>query len=244
MKIEVALVSALMLSGLAPVANATCDIDAINRIVSRSLPNIVFEKVQPTAIPGLCEATVDTEIFYISESGEYLLVGNLIAIRSGNNLTQLRRASIVKTIIDKQDEKQMISIGPARAKRTITVFTDVDCPYCARLHEEVPQLNKMGVRVRYLLYPRNGIDSPTYKKSVSVWCARDRVRAIGIAKAGGKLKQRTCANPVAAHYALGQRLGITGTPTLILEDGTRIGGYVPAPRLLTMLGLNGNAKTP
>ena len=244
MNSRVILFGALTLFGLSPVANATCNADTINRIVSRSLPNIVFEKVRAAPIPGLCEATVDTEIFYISESGEYLLVGNLIAIRSGNNLTQQSRAIIVKKIIDKQDEKKMITIGPARAKRTITVFTDVDCPYCARLHEDVPQLNRMGVKVRYLLYPRNGINSPTYKKSVSVWCARNRIKAIGVAKAGGKLKKKTCTNPVAAHYKLGQRLGITGTPTLILEDGTRIGGYVPAPRLLTMLGLSGKAKMP
>ncbi|MEE8387971.1 MAG: DsbC family protein [Acidiferrobacterales bacterium] len=240
----VGLIGLLMLLGMAPTANAVCDVDAINRIVSRSLPRLVFEKVRAAPIPGLCEALIDTEVFYVSETGKYLLVGNLIAISSGSNLTAQRRAAIVKTIMDDLDEKQMIHIGPAKAKRTITVFTDVDCPYCARLHEEVPQLTKKGVKVRYLLYPRNGIHTSTYKKSVSVWCAKDRIKAIGIAKAGGELKEMTCTNPVADHYQLGQRLGITGTPTLILEDGTRIGGYVPAPRLLTMLGLSGKIIKP
>lgn len=244
MNIGIVLFGVLMLLGMAPTANAACDVDAINRIVSRSLPRLVFEKVRAAPIPGLCEALIDTEVFYVSETGKYLLVGNLVAISSGKNLTAQRRATIVKTIIDDLDEKQMIIIGPAKTRRTITVFTDVDCPYCARLHQDVPQLNKKGVNVRYLLYPRNGINTSTYKKSVSVWCAKDRIKAIGIAKAGGKLKDRICANPVADHYDLGQRLGITGTPTLILDDGTRIGGYVPAPRLLTMLGLSGKAKQP
>ncbi len=235
---KVTLVALLALPGLVSTANANCDVDAINRIVSQSLPKIVFEKAQPAPIPGLCEATIDTEIFYVSESGKYLLIGNLIDVKDGNNLTALRRSALVKTIIDDLDEKQMISIGPSRPKRTITVFTDVDCPYCSRLHDEVPQLTKRGVKVRYLLYPRNGLRSPTYKKSVSVWCAKDRVKAISIAKSGGKVKNKTCTNPVADHYQLGQRLNITGTPTLILDDGTRIGGYVPAPKLLAILGLN------
>lgn len=230
--------------GLVSTANAACNVDAINRIVSRSLPRIKFESVREAPIPGLCEAMIDTEVFYVSESGNHLLVGNLVEVKGGVNLTELRRAGIVKDIVEQLDEKQMINIGPTRAKRTITVFTDVDCPYCSRLHSEVPQLAKNGVKVRYLLYPRNGLRSPTYKKSVSVWCAKDKIKAIGIAKAGGKLKEKTCSNPVADHYKLGQRLNITGTPTLILDDGTRIGGYVPAPKLLTMLGLNGATKTP
>lgn len=237
-------VGVLILLGLSSGASASCDVDVINRIVSRSLPKVVFEKATAAPIPGLCEATIDTEIFYVSEAGKFLFIGNMVAVGSGKNLTQQRRAGIVKEIMFKQDEKRMINIGPVKAKRTITVFTDVDCPYCARLHKEVPQLTKQGVKVRYLLYPRNGTQSPTYKKSVSVWCAKDRIKAIGIAKAGGKLKQKNCANPVADHYKLGRRLGITGTPTLILEDGSRIGGYVPAPRLLSMLGLNEKSATP
>ncbi len=241
---RIVLIGMLMQLGLVSTANATCDVDAINRIVSRSLPRIKFESVRAAPIPGLCEAMIDTEVFYVSGSGNYLFIGNLVEVKGGTNLTEQRRAGIVKDIVGQLDEKQMINIGPARVRRTITVFTDVDCPYCARLHEEVPQLTKKGVKVRYLLYPRNGLRSPTYKKSVSVWCAKDRVKAIGIAKAGGKLKEQTCSNPVADHYKLGQRLNITGTPTLILDDGTRIGGYVPAPRLLTLLGLGGETKTP
>ncbi|MFV1996904.1 MAG: DsbC family protein [Acidiferrobacterales bacterium] len=244
MILRVVLISILIQFGWVSTTNAACSVDAINRIVSRSLPRIKFESVRAAPIPGLCEAIIDTEVFYVSETGKYLMVGNLLEVKGGTNLTEKRRADIVKDIVYRLDEKQMINIEPARTKRTITVFTDVDCPYCAKLHSEVPQLTKNGVKVRYLLYPRNGLRSPTYKKSVSVWCARDRIKAITIAKAGGKLKEQTCSNPVADHYRLGQRLKITGTPTLILDDGSRIGGYVPAPRLLTMLGLSGETKTP
>jgi thiol:disulfide interchange protein DsbC len=222
---------------LANTAHAACDVDAINRIVSKSLPNVKFDEMRKAPVRGLCEAQIDTEVFYVSEKGDFLVVGNLISVESGDNLTLKRRGAIVKKIVAAQDESQMLVIGPANARATITVFTDVDCPYCSKLHEEVPELNRQGVKIRYLLYPRNGVNSPTYKKSVSVWCAADRAEAIGIAKAGGRLPEKTCKNPVADHYRLGARLGVTGTPTLILEDGTRIGGYVPAARLLTALGL-------
>jgi thiol:disulfide interchange protein DsbC len=222
---------------LANTVHAACNVDAINRIVSKSLPNVVFDQVRKAPVSGLCEALIDTEVFYVTEKGDFLMVGNLIAVESGDNLTLRRRGAIVKEIVASQDESQMIVIGPDKPRATITVFTDVDCPYCAKLHEEMPTLNQQGIKVRYLLYPRNGLHSQTYKKSVSVWCAADRVKALGIAKAGGAVPAKTCENPVASHYKLGARLGINGTPTLILEDGTRIGGYVPASRLVAALGL-------
>ena len=131
----------------------------------------------------------------------------------------------------------MIVIGPDKPKRTLTVFTDVDCGYCAKFHLDVPALNKQGVKVRYLFYPRTGINSESYRRAVAVWCADDRVKAIGIAKAGGKLNMKTCPNPVASHYQLGQRLDINGTPSIFLDDGKVLPGYVPAPRLLGILGL-------
>ena len=224
-------------------SQASCDVDAINRVVSKSLPRVHFDKARPAPVRGLCEALIDTQVFYVSEKGDFLFVGNLVSVKSGENLTLGRRNNIVKDIISEQDEKRMVVMEANNTKRTITVFTDVDCPYCSRLHDEVPQLTSKGVKVRYLLYPRNGLRSSTYRKSVSVWCADDRVKAIGIAKAGGKLKEKTCDNPVAEHYKLGTRLGINGTPTLILDDGTRIGGYVPAARLLAALGLSENTAT-
>lgn len=242
MKYKILLLLSLPLVLLTPWSHASCDVDAINRVVSRSLPKIVFDEVKSAPVRGLCEALIDTEVFYVSEEGDFLFVGNMVSVKSGDNLTVRRRNSIVRDIVAALDEKQMIVVGPEDAKKTITVFTDVDCPYCAKLHEEVPQLTRNGVKVRYLLYPRNGLQSPTYEKSLSVWCAKDRVKAIGIAKAGGKLVANTCDNPVAEHYKLGIRLGVNGTPTLILDDGTRIGGYVPASRLLAILGI-GNGKT-
>jgi thiol:disulfide interchange protein DsbC len=108
-----------------------------------------------------------------------------------------------------------------------------------RLHQDVPELNKYGVKVRYLLYPRSGIGGETYQRSVSIWCADDRVKAVGIAKAGGQIAKKTCNNPVERHFQLGNRLDVSGTPTIFLDNGKRIGGYVPAAKMLALLGLKG-----
>jgi thiol:disulfide interchange protein DsbC len=138
--------------------------------------------------------------------------------------------------MDGYDKNKAIIFSPeGKTEHIISVFTDVDCPYCSMLHKEVPKLNKAGVEVRYLMYPRAGAGSATFKKSVSAWCSEDQKKAIGIAKEGGIVVAKNCDNPVQEQYDLGQSLGVTGTPTLILEDGRVLPGYLPAEQLLKIL---------
>lgn len=205
----------------------------------RSFPELSAATIKPAPVPGLYEVESDAKIFYATENGKYLFMGDLIDVNAHANLTEARRAAIRVRLLDDVGEENMIVIGPRKPKRTITVFTDVDCPYCAKFHLEVPTLNQHGVKVRYLFYPRTGLNTESYWRAVAVWCADDRVKAIGIAKAGGQLNMKTCPNPVAKDYRLGERLGIDGTPTILLDNGKVIPGYVPAPQLLGMLGLEG-----
>jgi thiol:disulfide interchange protein DsbC len=169
-------------------------------------------------------------------------MGDLIDLDNKRNLTAMRRGGLVLKSIDALGEANMVILGPAKPKRTLTVFTDVDCPYCARLHQEVPKLTQAGVKVRYLLFPRAGKGSETYMRSVAVWCAKDRVKALGIAKSGGKLEMKTCANPVDEHLRLGREVGVEGTPTIVMDDGRVLPGYAPAAELLTALGLQDGKK--
>jgi thiol:disulfide interchange protein DsbC len=129
----------------------------------------------------------------------------------------------------------MIVFSPASPKHTITVFTDIDCTYCRRLHNEVKQLNDLGVKVRYMAFPRAGAGSEPFSKAVSVWCAEDRQQAITDAKAGQPVPTKNCANPVQAQYEVGQTIGVRGTPAIILENGRMLPGYVPAPELVQQL---------
>lgn len=238
----------VLLSLLAPAAIAAApeaELKALKEKLVQRLPSdVAVDKLRRSAImPGWYELEHGVQLLYISADGKHLLVGDLIDLETKTNLTEAWRGRAALQLINAVGEQNMIVMGPANAKRTITVFTDVDCPYCARLHQDVPELIRHGVKVRYLLFPRGGVGSETYRKSVAVWCAADRVKAVGIAKAGGKVDANTCANPVEDHYKLGQRLQVAGTPTIYLDDGKTLGGYLPSARMLDILKLGPSLKT-
>jgi len=207
-----------------------------------AFPELSAATVKPGPVSGMYEIEFDAKVFYATSDGKYLFMGDLVDMGTHANLTEERRAMIRTRLLDEVGEKNMIVMGPANPKRTLTVFTDVDCGYCAKFHLEVPALNKQGVKVRYLFFPRTGLHSESYKRAVAVWCADDRVKAIGVAKAGGKLDMKTCTNPVEKHYRLGERLDVNGTPTIFLDDGKTLPGYIPAPQLLSMLGIKGESS--
>ena len=207
-----------------------------------AFPELSAATIKPGPVSGMYEIEFGAKVFYTTSDGKYLFMGDLVDMGTHANLTEARRATIRMRLLDEVGEQNMIVMGPANPKRTLTVFTDVDCGYCAKFHLDVPTLNKEGVKVRYLFYPRTGLQSESYKRAVAVWCADDRVKAIGVAKAGGKLDMKTCTNPVEKHYRLGERLDVNGTPTIFLDDGKILPGYIPAPRLLSMLGIKGESS--
>ena len=218
-------------------ASSDADLGALKQKLAKSMPGVPLEQLRPSTVPGWYELEHDMELLYISADGKHLFVGDLVDLNARSNLTEVWREKTAARMINAVGEQNMIVMGPANAKRTITVFTDVDCPYCAKFHLDVPELVKNGVKVRYLLFPRNGIESETYQRSVAVWCATDRVKAVGIAKAGGKVDMKTCSNPIESHLRLGQQLRLDGTPTIYMDDGKKLGGYVPSQRLLAILGV-------
>ncbi len=229
----------LLFSGIAITGS---HLDELKKVLTRVIPGISVDKLKPSRVPGLYEATVGGDIFYITKDGRYIISGTIIDTNSHENITANRRNKLRIDLIKAVGESNMIIFSPPRPKRVITVFTDVDCAYCAKFHLGVPKLTRAGVKVRYLLFPRNGLSSSTYTKSVTVWCARDRRKALGFAKAGKKLKPRTCTNPVADHYRLGTQIGVRGTPTIVLENGRMLPGYVPPEDLLVLLGLRKGKK--
>lgn len=127
--------------------------------------------------------------------------------------------------------EKMIVYKPKTTKAVVTIFTDMDCSYCRKLHDEVPKLMDLGIEVRYVLYPRRGMGSPSYTKMVSIWCSPDKGKAMGEGLEGHAIKPATCHNPIVEHMMLGRKLGIAGTPTILFEDGTLGGGYMSAARL-------------
>jgi thiol:disulfide interchange protein DsbC len=175
-----------------------------------------------------------TEVVYVSADGKYFIAGDMINMDTRENVTNLAKSGIRKTLLDKQDNKPIV-FKAKDEKHVLTVFTDIDCPYCAKLHREVPQLNEKGITVKYLMFPRAGIGSSSYKKAVNVWCNDDQQQAMTDAKARKTVEEKNCDNPIQAQYNLGQEIGVTGTPALVTSSGRLIPGYMPADRLAAML---------
>jgi len=208
------------------------DLSRLQALLGQEKP----DSVKPTEIPGLYEVMLKSKIVYLSQDGRFVIQGDLIDLKDRTNLTEARLDTLRSKALAAISEDQMVVFAPTEpVKHTITVFTDIDCGYCRKFHQEMADYNRNGIKVRYLMYPRAGIGSDSYDKAVSVWCSPDRRNAITRAKNGETIEQKSCPNQVKEQYELGQSLGIRGTPTIVLENGQLIPGYVPAARLATML---------
>jgi thiol:disulfide interchange protein DsbC len=196
-----------------------------------------LEDLRPSPIPGIYEFTQGAEISYLTADGKYFIDGNLYDMATRNNLTEELRTRARLTMINAIPESEMVIFGPKNPLYTITVFTDVDCAYCRKLHSEMAELNRLGVRVRYMFYPRTGPNTESWKKAEVVWCSPNRNEALTRAKTGAQLDMtKTCAaTPVAREYALGQSIGVRGTPAIVTERGDYISGYMPPKELVQQI---------
>jgi thiol:disulfide interchange protein DsbC len=195
------------------------------------LPGLSPDAILSTPIEGLYEVTFGTRIVYITADGRYLIQGKVVDLETRTEITEQRLSKLKQAALAEIGEDRMVIYGPDDPRHTITVFTDIDCGFCRKLHSEMNTYNEQGIQIRYLFYPRAGIGSESYDKAVSVWCADDRKTAMDTAKAGKAIPARKCENPVAEHHALGQAMRIQGTPALVLDDGEILPGYVPADKL-------------
>jgi thiol:disulfide interchange protein DsbC len=195
------------------------------------LPGLAPDEINDTPVDNLYEVVFGTKLVYITGDGRFLMQGKIIDLETRSEITEDRMSALKTDAMAAVSEENMIIYGPENPKHTVTIFTDIDCGYCRKMHAQMDQYEAQGIRVRYLFYPRAGVGSDSYTKAVSVWCADDRHGAMDMAKAGQSVPTKTCDNPVADHHALGQSFGIQGTPALVLENGEVIPGYVPADKL-------------
>jgi len=221
---------ALMTAGVA-VADRATDEAAIRK----SLGQIIPDSIATTPVAGIYEVSIGTHIVYMSADGRYMFQGELIDVLNRNSLTEPHRRKAVKALIDSVSEDDMIIFEPKKTRHTITVFTDIDCGYCRKLHNEMQEFLDAGIRVRYMFFPRAGVGSNSYKKAVAVWCADDRKAALTAAKNNKPIEMKTCDNPLAEHMELVDKLGARGTPFIVLENGQTQPGYVPARQMSRIL---------
>lgn len=229
----------MFLLAVSSFAVAAADTSGIERNIrdglSRIAPDMEVDQVNPTPIDGLYEVVLGAEVIYMTADGRYVLRGELLDLEKQANLTQEVRADMRQQLLADLPMDNMIRFSNGKSDHVIYVFTDTDCGYCRKLHQDVPYLTDHGVEVRYLAYPRAGLDSKTYNEMASVWCADDRQAALTRAKQNEKVETRDCDNPVADQYELGRRIGVNGTPAIYLENGRALPGYVPPEQLLAIL---------
>jgi thiol:disulfide interchange protein DsbC len=208
--------------------------------LAKTMPDVKPEDVTPTAAAGLYQVHQGNFYGYVSADGTFLIQGDMVNIQTGEQVTENQRKGERVARLQELGADNMIEFAPAKpqdTKYTITVFTDVDCGYCRKLHSEMAQYNQLGIAVRYVFYPRSGPQSSSFVKAEQIWCAQDRKAALTQAKLGQPTAagEAKCDNPILREWQLGQDFGLRGTPMLVLPDGEVVNGYVPAPDLAQRL---------
>lgn len=194
--------------------------------------------ISPSSVDGLYEVLTDRGVYYVSKDTQFLVHGSIYDLDNQmENLTEKSLSGLRQQRL-KDFEKDMIVYKAENEKHVVTVFTDTSCGYCQKLHSEMADYNNSGITVRYLAFPRGGVKSGAYNTMVSLWCSDDPKLAMDKAKSRQSVASKTCDNNLKEQHALGLFFGVTGTPALVLEDGSLQPGYLPAPRLLAAMEKN------
>ena len=207
------------------------DYSAVEEQIRALAPNANSIAISETPIEGVLMVQVSGDIVYATADGKYLIQGRVIDMETREDITEGAKSEIRKELMVDIDQESQIVFAPEEPSYELTVFTDIDCGYCRKLHAQVPEYNENGISIRYMAFPRAGIGSRSYEKAVTVWCADDPQQAMTDAKAGEEMASVQCDNPVAEQYQLGQAMGVSGTPALLTADGQLIPGYVPPSQL-------------
>jgi len=230
---------ALAQTGIAanPVAAPAAKAPDPRAVIVKKLEGLKAEDVRISPVNGVFEITRGSDVSYVSSDGRYAIVGDMIDLDSDANLSENRRRGIRQRMIDTVPESEMLVFSPKDPKYTITVFTDIDCGYCRKLHSQIAEYNRLGVRVRYLFFPRSGPATESWHKAEAVWCSSNRNESLTKAKQGETIEAKDCGanNIVARDYELGQKLGVEGTPAIFPSTGEMLPGYAPPGQLVKYL---------
>ena len=216
------------------------DLQIVEQRLKNLRPDLPITDIYNSPVSGII--AIDLEggtTLYVTADAGYMFAGDLYSLGKGfSNETDKRRDKVRREILSKESLEDMIIFSPSNEVKTfVNIFTDVDCGYCQKLHSQISSYNALGIEIRYMAYPRSGLEGDTFDKTVSAWCASDRRSAITILKKGQRIPQKSCDNPVEAHYLIGQQIGIKGTPAIITSSGEMLPGYLPPERLAAELGL-------
>lgn len=229
-----------VLFSLAIAASATVQADAaseakVREAIKTLVPSAQIDSVVESKLTGFYEVTLSGQVLYVSADGKYLVQGMVYDIANKRDLTEEKKSGMRQAALAGVPKNRLISFPAKAEKHRVIVFTDIDCGYCRKLHQQIAEYNNLGITVDYLFFPRSGPNTPSFDKAVTVWCAADRNKAFTDAKAGVEQEKKTCDNPIAEDFELGQKLGVNGTPMIVARDGSQIGGYLAPAQMLERL---------
>ena len=217
---------------VAAAPGANLDADGLRAKLNASMPELKLEAVRPSVIPGLFEVQRGALFGYVTADGRYLISGDVVNLETGEEVTEAaRKVMRIETLAALGD--QMVDYPPpaGKAQNMVTVFVDVDCGYCRKLHEELPSYHALGIGFRYVFFPRAGLGSDSERQLNAAWCSPDRKTSVARAVMGEKFTAPACETPTKQQYEIALKLGVRGTPMMILPTGETVNGYVPAERL-------------
>jgi thiol:disulfide interchange protein DsbC len=229
-----AFVAALSFVATATPALAQSGESAVRGAIETLVPNAKIDSIMESVVPSLYEVTIEGRVVYVTADGRYLIQGSLFDIPNRVDITEASRSKVRREALAGVTTGRIV-FAPPNPKYTLTVFTDIDCGYCRKMHEHMTEYNNAGIAIEYLFFPRAGIGSESYQKAVSVYCSTNQQKAMTDAKAMLPLDRKECENPIADQYNLSQQIGVTGTPAVFSEDGTQLGGYMEPAQLLQRL---------
>ena len=220
------LLTALLISASATAMASDAEIKS--KLQALGAKNI---EVKDSPVKGLKTAVTDQGILYVSENGQYVLQGKMY------ELTNKGPVDVAgKLLADKVNalKNEMIIYPAKNEKYVVTVFMDITCHYCHILHQQLKEYNDLGITVRYLAFPRAGMNE-TARQMEAIWTSKDPVFALNEAEKGNLPKELKAPNIVKRHYDLGVQLGVQGTPSIVTSTGELIGGYLKPKDLLAAL---------
>jgi len=221
-----------LFAATAKAASDPAELEHVRETVSGMFSGIAPDDVFPSQVDGWYTVRKGAIVAYISGDGRYLLQGDLIDLQESTNLSEESRNDARAKMMSDVSEDDLIIYRPKTVRHTVSVFTDIDCTFCRRLHSQLDEYMEEGIEIRYFLYPRNGPSSESWTKAQNVWCADNKNEALTLAKLDKTFPMHECdSSIISAHYAIGQDVGLRGTPAIVLEDGTLFSGYLPAKQL-------------
>ncbi|SMM98074.1 Thiol:disulfide interchange protein DsbC [uncultured Candidatus Thioglobus sp.] len=194
------------------------------------------KNIEKTQLKGIYEVILENPIksVFISD-GRYLIRGDIIDLKTQQKIPS-KAKQLKKALLDNIDEKDKIIFKAENEKYAVHVFTDIDCPFCRKLHAEMPKMNQLGITVKYLASPLASLHPTAQGKMEKIWCAEDPVAAMDNYKKNQVVPDsEPCKNPVAEQLEIAAELSVNGTPAIFLADGTHIPGYLSADSLLKRL---------